>query len=102
MSGGVGFGFWLTGRLGRAWVGAWRGAWVVHGIGVCWTWGVCLKMSVSTFSLSLSLSLSSTSLSVTLNFFINYSLGLLRDVTKVHTPTWLTPFLNVPQDSAVE
>ena len=32
--GGVGFVFWLMGKLGRAWVGAWRGAWVhgmVHG-----------------------------------------------------------------------
>ena len=28
--GGVGFGFWLTGKLGRAWVGAWHGVWV-HG-----------------------------------------------------------------------
>ena len=27
------------GKLGRAWVGAW----VVHGIGVCQTWGVCLN-----------------------------------------------------------
>ena len=27
MLGGVGFGFWLTGKLGRACVGAWRGAW---------------------------------------------------------------------------
>ena len=25
--GGVKFGFWLTGKLGRAWVGAWVGAW---------------------------------------------------------------------------
>ena len=33
--GGVGFGFWLMGKLGRAWYGALRGAWVlglVHGI----------------------------------------------------------------------
>ena len=25
----MGFGIWLTGKLGRAWVGAWRGAWVL-------------------------------------------------------------------------
>ena len=30
--GGVGFGFCLTGKLGRAWIGAWHGAWVVHGV----------------------------------------------------------------------
>ena len=33
--GGVGFGFWLMGKLGRAWYGALHGAWVhglVHGI----------------------------------------------------------------------
>ena len=33
--GGAGLGFWLTGKLGSAWVsawvGAWVGAWVVHG-----------------------------------------------------------------------
>ena len=33
MLGGVKMGFWLTGKLGRAWVGAW----VVHGLGArCW------------------------------------------------------------------
>ena len=32
--GGVKFGFWLTGKLDRTWVGAWRGAWygMVHGM----------------------------------------------------------------------
>ena len=44
-SGGLKMGIWLTGKLGRAWVGAWPGAWVVHGIGVpdmgCRTWGLC-------------------------------------------------------------
>ena len=27
---GVGLGLGLTGKLGRAWVGAWDGAWVVY------------------------------------------------------------------------
>ena len=39
MLGGVKNGFWLTGQLGPAWVGAWCGAWRgawVHGV-VCWT-----------------------------------------------------------------
>ena len=26
---GTGLGFWLTGKLGRAWVGAWVSVWVV-------------------------------------------------------------------------
>ena len=36
--GGVGLGFWLTGKLGRAWVGSWHGAWV-HGWVMWWSWG---------------------------------------------------------------
>ena len=28
--GGVKLGIWLTGKLGCAWVGAWRGAWVMY------------------------------------------------------------------------
>ena len=38
--GGVRFGFWLTGKLGRAW----DGAWVVHGVVRGWcmvVWWVC-------------------------------------------------------------
>ena len=35
--GGVGFGFWLTGKLGRAWVGAW----VVHGMVHGWGSNYC-------------------------------------------------------------
>ena len=41
--GGVGFVFWMTGKLGRAWVGAWVGAWVVHGISA-WGYGVSIMM----------------------------------------------------------
>ena len=31
---GVGFGFWLTGRLGRSWVGAWH--WWLGKLGCAW------------------------------------------------------------------
>ena len=32
-----GFGFWLTGKLGRAWVGTWVGGWVS-----AWVYGVVM------------------------------------------------------------
>ena len=35
MLGGVGFGFWLTGKPGRAWVGALVGAWHLDLGGLC-------------------------------------------------------------------
>ena len=40
-TGGVGFGFWLTGKLGRAWVGAWMVHGMVHG---WWWWWVLMMM----------------------------------------------------------
>ena len=42
--GGVKMGFWLTGKLGRAWVGTWHGAWMVVVVVwiVSWGWDNCM------------------------------------------------------------
>ena len=49
MLGGVGLVFWLTGKLGRAWVGAWVHDMVhdmVHGI---WGMSILSLMSISSY-----------------------------------------------------
>ena len=45
MLGGVGLVFWLTGKLGRAWVGAWVHG-MVHGI---WGMSILSLMSISSY-----------------------------------------------------
>ena len=54
--GGVGFGFWLTGKLGRAWHRCMDGAWVHGSLVVVWCviviWGIAQKIKIfnSTYS----------------------------------------------------